>query len=75
MNTCYIILYYIKNFYIAWRRDWQPTPEFLNGESHGQRSLTGYGPWGRKVSDMTEQLTFYTAIRRIQTSAKNQRKK
>ena len=24
----------------------------LPGESHGQRSLTGYGPWGRKESDM-----------------------
>ena len=26
-------------------------------ESHGQRSLTGYSPWGSKESDMTEQLT------------------
>ena len=24
---------------------------------HGQRSLTGYGPWGRKESDMTMQLS------------------
>ena len=23
-------------------------------ENHGQRSLVGYGPWGRKESDMTE---------------------
>ena len=37
-----------------WRRAWQPTPVFLPGESHGQRSLVGYGPWGRKESDMTE---------------------
>ena len=28
-----------------WRRKWQPTPVFLPGESHGQRSLVGYGPW------------------------------
>jgi len=33
---------------------WQPTPVFLPGESHGQRSLVGYNPWDRKESDMTE---------------------
>ena len=27
-----------------WRRKWQPTPVFLPGEFHGQRSLVGYGP-------------------------------
>ena len=27
---------------ISWRRAWQPTPDFLPGESHGQRSLVGY---------------------------------
>ena len=32
----------------------QPTPVFLTGESHGQRSLEGYSPWGPKESDMTE---------------------
>ena len=31
------------------RRTWQPTPVFLPGESHGQRSLVGYNPWGRRV--------------------------
>ena len=31
-----------------WRRNWQPTPVFLPGKSHGQRSLTGYSPWGQK---------------------------
>ena len=35
-------------------RAWQPAPIFLPGESHGQRSLTGYGPWGHKESDTTE---------------------
>ena len=34
-----------------------PTPVFLLGESHGQRSLIGYSPWGRKELDVTEQLT------------------
>ena len=32
---------------IPWRRAWQPTPVFLPGESHGQRSLAGYSRWGR----------------------------
>ena len=39
---------------IPWRRAWQPTPVFLPGESHGQRSLVGYSPWGHKESDTTE---------------------
>ena len=39
---------------IPWRTKWQPTPVFLPGESHGQRSLAGYSPWGHKDSDMTE---------------------
>ena len=33
---------------------WQPTPVFLPGESHGQRSLMGYSLWGRKELDTTE---------------------
>ena len=39
------------------RREWQPTPVFLPGEFHGQRSLVGYSPWGHKEWDTTEQLT------------------
>ena len=31
-----------------WRRKWQPTPIFLPGKFHGQRSLAGYSPWGCK---------------------------
>ena len=38
---------------IPWRRAQQPTPVFLLGESHGQRSLVGYSPWGRKETDTT----------------------
>ena len=30
---------------------------FLPGEFHGQRSLVGYSPWGRKESDTTERLS------------------
>ena len=37
-----------------WRRAWQPTKVFLPGESHGQRSLGGYSPRGRKELDVTE---------------------
>ena len=40
-----------------WRRKWQPTPVFLPGESHGQRSLEGCSPWGLKESNTTERLT------------------
>ena len=39
---------------IPWRRKWQPTPVILPGESHGQRSLVDYSPWGSKELDMTE---------------------
>ena len=35
-------------------RKWQPTPVFLRGKVHGQRSLAGYSLWGRKQLDMTE---------------------
>ena len=37
-----------------WRRAWQPAPVFLPGESHGQRSLEGYSPWGHIELDMTK---------------------
>ena len=43
---------------VPWRRAWQPTPVFLPGESHGQRSLVGYNPQGHKESDTTEQLRY-----------------
>ena len=39
---------------IPWRREWQPTPVFLPGESHGQRSLEGYSLWGCKELDVTK---------------------
>ena len=52
---------------IPWRRKWQPTPVFLPGTSHGQRSLVGYSPWGHKESDITEvtQNWLWYAILRI----------
>ena len=33
---------------IPWKRAWQPTPVPLPRESHGQRRLVGYIPWGHK---------------------------
>ena len=42
---------------IPWRRKWQPTPVFLPGEFHRQRSLVGYSPCTDKELDMTERLT------------------
>ena len=41
-----------------WRRAWLPTPGFLPGKSHGQRSLVGYSPWSRQESDTTEHANF-----------------
>ena len=38
----------------------EDTAVFLPGESHGQRSLASYSPWGCKESDTTEQLTHTT---------------
>ena len=41
---------------IAWSRKWPHTPVLLPGKFHGQKTLLGRSPWGRKESDMTEQL-------------------
>ena len=61
MHACIFINSYIfiklMKVKIPWRRAWQPTPAFLPGESHGQRSLADYSPWGRKEVDTTEWLT------------------
>ena len=47
---------------MPWRRKWQPTPVFLPGESHGQRSLAGYSSWGRKEPDTTEHAWMHAHI-------------
>ena len=39
---------------IPWSRKLSSTPIFLPGKSHGQRSLAGYCPWGRRESDTTD---------------------
>ena len=62
MNASRLNLVCIPN---TWRRKWQPTPVFLPGESHGQRSLAGYSPWGRKKSDTTERLTQFSEVNKL----------
>ena len=42
---------------MPWRRKWQSTLAFLPGESHEQKSLEGYSPWGNRRLDVTEQLS------------------
>ena len=42
---------------IHWKRKWQPTPVFLPGKVHGQRSLAGCSPRDCKESGLTEQLS------------------
>ena len=41
------------------RRAWQPTPGFLPGETHSQKSLVGYSPSGHKEWDKTEALSIH----------------
>ena len=50
-------------------RPFQPTPVFLPGESHGQKSLVGYSPWGHKESDTTERLSTHTHTRYLECSS------
>ena len=49
---------------MPWRRKWQPTPAFLAGKSHGQRSLADYSPWGHKELDqLSDRFTsFFTFL-------------
>ena len=55
---------------IPWKRERLPTPVFLPGEFHGERSLVGYSPQGRKELDMTEQLTLFIFKKIKLTSSK-----
>ena len=49
---------------IPWRREWQPSPVFLPGKFHGQRSPASYSLWGLKESDVTEQVHFTCCLRK-----------
>ena len=53
-SSCIVEAFNTACVLISWSRAWQTTPVFLPGESHGQRSLVGYSPWGDKESDTTE---------------------
>ena len=44
---------------IHWRREWQSTAVLLPGESHRQRSLVGYSPWGHKEADRLKRLSMH----------------
>ena len=57
---------------ITWRRERLPTPVFLPGESHGQRSLAGYSPWDHKESGMTEWLPLTHSWRRETVACKSE---
>ena len=48
--------------FMHWRRQWHPIPVLFPGKSHGQRSLVGCSPWGRKDSDTTERLHFIFSL-------------
>ena len=52
---------------IPWRRKWQPTPVFLPGEFHGQRSLAGYSLRGCKEPDTTERFHFHFTFNLLRT--------
>ena len=45
---------------VPWRRKWQPTPVFLSGISHGQKSLVDYSPCAPKESVMAEHTHTHT---------------
>ena len=47
---------------IPWRRKWQPTPVFLPGKSHGQRSLVGYGPQRVGHGLVTKQQIYHALL-------------
>ena len=56
----------------SWRGKWQPRPVFLPGETHGQRSLAGYSPWGYRVrhnwSTVTHSLLFLSVCAKQNTT-------
>ena len=60
-------IYWVRK--IPWRGKWQPTPVFLPGKSHGQRSLVGYSPWGRKELDTHTHTHTHTCKRMLKFTA------
>ena len=60
---------------ISWSSKWLPTPVFLPGKFHGQRSLAGYSPWCHKEQDRTEHACRRRRMRINYVSIKLERKK
>ena len=58
----YICYLFLVNYNCLGDRQWHPTPVFLPGKSHGERSLVGCSPWGRSGSDTTERLHFHFSL-------------
>ena len=54
-----------------WGKEWQFTPVFLLGESHGQRSLAGCSPWGRKSLSRLSQLNNNNLSGNVQRSKRS----
>ena len=71
--TFLTFLFYI-GILISWRRGWQPTPVFLPGEFHEQRSLVGCSPKGCRVghdrSDWTCTPCWLTMLWQFQADSK-----
>ena len=59
LNSIFLIIFIVTSCVIFQRRPWQPTTVLLPGKSHGQRSLVGCSPWGRKA---TERLHFHFSL-------------
>ena len=61
-RVCIDVNLYAPSALVSRRRRWHPTPVVLPGKPHGQRSLVGCSPWGRKESDTTERLHFHFSL-------------
>ena len=53
-NSCLYTVTLLRNIDCWWKRKWQPTPLFLSGQCHGQRSLMGYSTWDVIELDTTQ---------------------
>ena len=51
--------------FVHWRRTWQPTPVFLPGEVHRQRSLVNYSSWGSKELEITARRSTQSILKEI----------
>ena len=63
-----------------WRMKWQPTPAFLPGKSHGQRSLPGYSPWDCRVrhqwvTSLSYHFIIHSKVKRVDLKSSHQKEK